>query len=101
MKKTMLVLMLSLLTSVTSVLASGYGGYDDQYYEVGTIEIKIKGELKPSCTESDKTIAHNLTVSNCYDKWIIEENCECIAEGSDVLCEQTKVIGCTAEVSGY
>ena len=98
MKNLVLALALSLI-SLNTVLASGYGGYDEEPYEATTIEINVKGQLKASCADSEKTISDSVSISNCYDKWVSDENCNCLEDGGYKLCEATKTFSCSPEVN--
>ena len=99
--KNLLILLAISLFSMNGVLASGYGSYDEDPIEVQTIEIKLKGLLKSTCEESDRTLTEMININNCYDKWVIEENCECLTDGGYQVCEMTKTIGCDAEAYLY
>ena len=99
--KRLLVLLTVAMFSISGVLASGYGGYDEEPIEVETIEISLRGLLKATCEESNKTIMDMININNCYDKWTIEENCECLEDGGFQVSEMTKTIGCEAEAYLY
>lgn len=85
------------LLATNVVLASGYGGYDYEQVEVGTIEIELKGQLRATCEESNKTIVDMVNINNCDDKWTIAENCECLDDSNGYsVCEMTRTVGCDA-----
>ncbi len=96
-----LTILFSLLLSLNTVMASGYGGYDEEPIEVETIEIELRGQLSPTCEESDKTISSMIKINNCDDKWVIAENCKCLEDNGFQVCEMTKTIGCNANAYLY
>lgn len=100
MKKLLAFLLVGLF-SIGAVLASGYGGYDEEPVEVQTVYVEMKGQLKATCEASAKTISENLNITGCYDMWEEERDCQCLEDNGFSVCEERVTFACQAEYEYY